>query len=632
MFKSARRRSEKNKVKAVFKFHFHVTQVFQLNVDALVMSVVPGGVGKPTARLEKGILREGSCRWEYPIYETVKFAQDARTGKIDERTYHFIVSTGSSKNSLVGEVSIDLANYAEATKASTVSLPLRNSKSNGVLHVSIQRLQGGIDQRDVEETDNTDIQTQNRTLNAHLSNGEEEGSKSNSNEVGPLHDAIHMSDVNGDRRTSSGSDITMSSSESSSGVNTPWELGSRNNYILQDSTSFPSSQSHASVPHKPIANVSAKIYEENRQSQWEWSADSDHGICIDDSISGSLDNLTAERSQHNSDIEIEKLKDEIVSLARQIDLSELELQTLRKQIVKESKRGQDLSREVMSLKEERHVLKAECEKLKAFQKQQRIIDLSSEIEIYRRDKDELEMQMEQLALDYEILKQENHDMSYKLEQSQLQDQLMLQYECSSFANINELEAQIESLENELQKQSKAYSESLATINELQTYIKSLEDELEKQAEGFEADLEAVTCGKVEQEQRAIRAEEALRKTRWKNANTAEKLQEEFKKLSMQMASTFDANEKVAIKSLAEANDLRMKKSQLEEMLQKANEDLHSVRDDYETKLCYLSSQLNFKMDQIEQMLVEIDDKRKQLEHKKNMRRNLLDLSHKKSLG
>ncbi|KAF2313279.1 hypothetical protein GH714_010121 [Hevea brasiliensis] len=255
--------------------------------------------------------------------------------------------------------------------------------------------------------------------------------------------------------------------------------------------------------------------------------------------------------------------------------------------------------------------------------EQRIIDLSSEIEIYRRDKDELEMQMEQLALDYEILKQENHDMSYKLEQSQLQDQLMLQYECSSFANINELEAQIESLENELQKQSKAYSESLATINELQTYIKSLEDELEKQAEGFEADLEAVTCGKVEQEQRAIRAEEALRKTRWKNANTAEKLQEEFKKLSMQMASTFDANEKVAIKSLAEANDLRMKKSQLEEMLQKANEDLHSVRDDYETKLCYLSSQLNFKMDQIEQMLVEIDDKRKQLEHKKKHEEELV---------
>lgn len=58
-----------------------------------MISVVPGDVGKPTARLEKGIIREGGCRWEYPVYETVKFTEDARTGKINEKTYHFIVST-----------------------------------------------------------------------------------------------------------------------------------------------------------------------------------------------------------------------------------------------------------------------------------------------------------------------------------------------------------------------------------------------------------------------------------------------------------------------------------------------------------------------------------------------------------
>ncbi|KAG8662097.1 hypothetical protein MANES_01G063600v8 [Manihot esculenta] len=761
MFRSARWRSDKNKIKAVFKLQFHVTQVSQLNADALVIAVIPGDVGKPTARLEKCIIREGTFRWEYPVYETVKFTQDARTGKINERTYHFIVSAGSSKNNLVGEVSIDFAKYAEATNASTVSLPLRNSKSNGVLHVSIQKLQGNIDQSDVEETEDTNAKIRIRTLNTLLSNSGVEGGiksnsnevtlntllsnseveggiKSNSNEVGPRNSAIHNSEVNDDRGTSSGSDITMSSSESSSGHNTPRELGSRNNNILQDSTSFLSSRSHASAAHKPSANASATIYEEHQQSQWEWSADSDHGISTDDSLNSSLDNLTRGRSQHVSDLEIEKFKSEIVALSRQVDLSELELQTLRKQIVKESKRGQDLSREVTSLKQERDVLKAECEKLKAFQKrieqvntknksqfeggdaqvlleevrqelnyekdlnanlrlqlqktqesnaelilavkdleemleqksrespyppksrssenamsksesddddeeqkaleelvkehrdakeayllEQRIMDLSSEIEIYRRDKDELEMQMEQLALDYEIMKQENHDMSYKLEQSRLQDQLKLQYECSSFANINELETQIESLENELKNQSKELSETLVTINELRTYIKSLEDELEKKTEGFEADIEALTCAKVEQEQRAIRAEDALLKTRWKNANTAEKLHEEFKKLSMQMTSTFDANEKVALKALTEANELQMQKSQLEEMLQKANEGLQSARIGYEAKLLDLSNQLNLKVDQIEHMLVEIDDKRKQLEHQKEREEELV---------
>ncbi|KAF5734824.1 putative ATP binding protein [Tripterygium wilfordii] len=64
------------------------------------------------------------------------------------------------------------------------------------------------------------------------------------------------------------------------------------------------------------------------------------------------------------------------------------------------------------------------------------MDLQSKTQINKRDnKDELEMQMEQLALDYEILKQENHDLAYKLEQSELQEQLKFQYECSSsFAN------------------------------------------------------------------------------------------------------------------------------------------------------------------------------------------------------
>lgn len=734
MFRSARWRGEKNKIKTVFKLQFHATQLPQLNVNALVVSVVPGDAGKPTVSLEKGILRQGSCRWDYPVHETVKYIRDVKTGKINERIYHFVVSTGSSKNSLVGEVSIDFADYAEGTKASTVSLPFKNSKSNGVLHVSIQRLQENVEQSEVMEGEDANVKSQSRTLNTLLSNSNiDEGIDSHSSEDGPLINGAHTADLNVNDRTSSGSDITMSSSESSSGLNTPRELGLRNN-MLQDPISFLSSQTQTSASHLSKANASAANYGEHRQQQWELSADSDHGTSTDDSTNSSQGNLIRERSQQVSDMDMEKLKAELVMLSRQADVSEMEIQTLRKQIVKESKRGQDLSREILGLKGERDMLKSECEKLKAFQKrmeearsknksqfeggdpwvlleevrqelnyekdlnsnlrlqlqktqesnaelilavkdldemleqkskgtsdlsnkarsyenaisrsetdddeeqkalevlvkehkdaketyllEQKIMDLCSEIEIYRRDRDELEMQMEQLALDYEILKQENHDMSYKLEQSQLQEQLKMQYECSPFfPNINEQEAQIESLENELKMQSGENFDSLATIKELETHIKSLEEELEKQAQEFEADLEAVTRARVEQEQRAIQAEEALRKTRLKNATAAEKLQEEFRRLSMQMASTFDANEKVAMKALAEASEHRMQKVQLEEMLQKANEELQSITDGYESKLHDLSNQLKLKMHQIEQMMMEIDDKSRLLEQLKKL--------------
>ncbi|KAF9689359.1 hypothetical protein SADUNF_Sadunf01G0084100 [Salix dunnii] len=731
MFRSTRWRREKTKIKTVFKLQFHATQLPQLHASPLAISVVPGDVGKPTVRLEKGILREESCRWDYPVYETVKYIRDAKTGKINERIYHFVVSAGSSKNSLVGEVSIDFADYAEATIPSTVSLPLKNSKSEGVLHVSIQRLQD-VEQSEVVEAEDINIKSQSRTLNTLLNiSNRDEGTNSHSSEDRPLSNASHNAELNDNDRTSSGSDITMSSSESSSRLNAPQEPGFRNN-MLQDPNSFLSSRTHTSASHLPKANASAASYVEHQQPHWESCADSAHGISNDDSKNSFQGTFARERSQQASDIEMEKLKCELVMMSRQQDVSELEIQTLRKQIVKESKRGQDLSREILGLKGERDTLKLDCEKFKAFQKcmeeaksktkspfkcgnpfpeearqelnyekdlnsnlwlqlqktkesnaelivavkdlkemleqksretfdlsnkvrsyekaisrskidddeeqkaleelvkehkdakemyllEQKIMYLCSEIEIYRRERDELEIQMEQLELDYEILKQENHEMSYKLEQSQLQEQLKIQYECSpSFPNINELEAQVESLENELKKQSKENSDSLTIIKELETHITRLEKELEQQAQEFDADLEAVTSARVEHEQRAIQSEEALRKIKLKNANTAEKLQEEFRRLSMKMASTFDANEKVAMKALAEASELHVQKGKLEEMLQKANEELQSVKDGYESKLHVLSNQLSLKMHQIEQMLMEIEDKSRQLEQQKKL--------------
>lgn len=43
---------------------------------------------------------------------------------------------GSTKSGLVGETSIDFADYADAIKTCNVSLPLQNSISKALLHVS----------------------------------------------------------------------------------------------------------------------------------------------------------------------------------------------------------------------------------------------------------------------------------------------------------------------------------------------------------------------------------------------------------------------------------------------------------------------------------------------------------------
>lgn len=56
------------------------------------ISLVPDDVGKPTLKLEKVPVRDGTCLWENPVYETVRLAKDPKTGMIKEKIYHFIVS------------------------------------------------------------------------------------------------------------------------------------------------------------------------------------------------------------------------------------------------------------------------------------------------------------------------------------------------------------------------------------------------------------------------------------------------------------------------------------------------------------------------------------------------------------
>ncbi|KAI4303506.1 hypothetical protein MLD38_039124 [Melastoma candidum] len=735
------RRNDKNKIRANFKLQFHATLVPMFNGEKLMVSVVPSDVGKPIVRLEKSVVKDGKCRWENTVHETVNFGRESKSGRFTESIYQFIVSQGSGKGGLVGEVSVDLADYAErnpteTTKGISVALPLKNSSSDAILHVFIQRLlEDG--EREAQEKKDLKDKSPNKSLRSHFSNGSK--AETDRSIESSLVKAVANIEENGSCGESSGSEVTVSISESSSEISTPWENGVSNGITRRDHNKpFFSSMSHQSLLNNRSEHEFMPAFEEdNGEVRWGSFSSLGRESAID------LQEANVKMGlEKNVDSEIESLKAEIAAMTRQADLSDLELQTLRKQIVKECKKSQDLSREIISLKDERDVLDAECSNLRAafrdrfletrpknsmqldggegirglltevrqelnFEKsinadlriqlqktlesnaelilavkdleemltvqgnqevcthcnqlalsenversilclsrsetdddeeqkaleelvkehrdtkeayllEQKILDLNSEIEIYRRDRDEMEMQMEQLELDYEILKQKSNEMSVKLEQSQLQEQLKLQYEASPAANINELRVKIESLENELSCRSKECSDSVSTIRELESRIGSLEEELEKKGEEFVADLEIVTRARAEQEKRAIRAEETLKKLMRKNADTADRLQEELQRLLDQMASTIDANEKLAIRSMAEVDELRTQKGQLEEMLQKSKEKLDAVRSAYEAKVGELSQAIKVRTGRMEQMGLELGEKAKMLkDYEKN---------------
>jgi chromosome segregation ATPase len=491
--------------------------------------------------------------------------------------------------------------------------------------------------------------------------------------------------------------VSVSGSDGSSGRYTPKISASMHNSFLQDSSNALSPFANNGTVRNPLT------------SSGDWSGSSAPDASTDGSTSNS-----GEAGLRGEEDDVDKLRSEIATLTRKVDVSDMELQTLRKQIVKESRRGQDLFKEMSSLREERDALRRECEGLRgaknmihdsngsekrlsdgddpwsqieelkqdlsheknlnsdlrlqlqkmkesnselllavkdldesldkknreisilqedtqedqqeaeyehalsnvhnsgqklalsetsSYQEKEdelmldalakkrddistselekKVLELSNEIELYKKDREDIEMQMEQLALDYEILKQENHDVSSRLEQAQLREQLRMQYECSAH---------------------------LAIISDLEANVESLDNELHTQAKKFEADIAEITSAKVEQEQRAIKAEDSLRKIRWNNAATAERLQEEFKVLSSQVSSAFSANERHLVQARKEVAELQLQKSQLEELLQKAQGDLGSVQDQHRAKVQQLITLVDFKSKEIDRLLTELKSK------------------------
>ncbi|XP_010482578.1 PREDICTED: centrosomal protein of 83 kDa-like isoform X2 [Camelina sativa] len=634
MFKSWR--NDKNKIKAVFKLQFQATQVPKLKKTALMISLVPDDVGKPTFKLEKSEVKEGICSWENPIYVSVKLIKEPKSGIVREKIYHFVVATGSSKSGFLGEASIDFADFLTETEPVTVSLPLKFANSGAVLNVTIHKIQGASDLKFIEENKDQTLSKED-SFKSLQSNDELDG-------------------CNQDERS------LDANTAKNAGLGGSFDSIGESGWIDEGNARLP--QRHNSVPATKNGH---------RRSNTDWSASSTSDESYIESRTSPENNFQRgfPGVVTESSDPIERLKMELEALRRQSELSELEKQSLRKQATKESKRIQELSREVSCLKGERDGALEECEKLRVQNSRdeadaesrlrcvsedssnmieeirdelscekdltsnlklqlqrtqesnsnlilavrdlnemleqknneisslnslleeakkleedkgmdsgnneidtlkQQIEDLDWELDSYRKKNEEQEILLDELTREYESFKEENYkNVSLTLERQ----------ECSNAEDefsdskdmIDELKSQIEILECKLKQQSLEYSECLITVNELEGQVKELKKELEDQARAFDEDIDTMMREKTEQEQRAIQAEENLRKTRWKNAITAERLQEKCKRLTLEMESKLSEHENLTTKTLAEANDLRLQKKNLEEMQEKAHNEI-----------------------------------------------------------
>ncbi|CAN4122228.1 unnamed protein product [Withania somnifera] len=142
---------EKNKVKVVFRLQFNATHIPQTGWDKLFISFSPADSGKTISKTTKGNVRNGTCKWADPIYETTRLLQDVKNKQFDEKLYKLVVAMGSLRSGILGEATINLADYAEASKPSAVALPLQGCNAGTILHVTVQLLTSKTGFREFEQ-------------------------------------------------------------------------------------------------------------------------------------------------------------------------------------------------------------------------------------------------------------------------------------------------------------------------------------------------------------------------------------------------------------------------------------------------------------------------------------------------
>ncbi|KAL8543955.1 hypothetical protein ACS0TY_004487 [Phlomoides rotata] len=564
------KRSEK-KIKAVFKMQFQATQVPQLKAKSLMISLVPVDVGKPTVRLPKAPILEGTCTWGNPVYETVKLIKEIKSGRIREKFYYVVVSTGSSKSGFLGEVSIDFADLAESAKPVNLTLPLQTSKSGAILHVTVQNMQRGHDSRYDEDTESPVADTNYPDMDKESDELSEEASPHN-------------------RYNGSLEDTESDNNDAES----RHMFGKLTNEMKAIERRTELSELEVQALRKQILKETNKGQQLSEQIVClKEERDAIKAECeqLKSSLTGKNEERVFSHTAKETENSSEKIKQELQREKQLCKKLKLQLQKTEDSNSEFVLAMRDLTKK---LEQKNTEISRLSTKMKAFQNgsgslneaddaemwKQKIENLSSEIEAHKEERAEIQTHLERLTLDYDSLEAENKEICSKLEQSETEKMELQQKYTEYMAIEKKLKLQITNLEAENKRQGLQYSESLNIIDELEFQVDSLQKELEKQAQVFEEDLEAITMLKVEQEHRAVRAEEALRKARRSNANAAE----EFKKNSEEMSFKIDENEKLAQKAVGEADDLLQKNEVLEELLQNTKEELQEIRRNYEILL------------------------------------------------
>ncbi|PKA62753.1 hypothetical protein AXF42_Ash018961 [Apostasia shenzhenica] len=428
MFKLNRHRSDRLGERLEFKLSN--IQAFKVpkGWDKLFVSVVSNESGKTIAKSNKATVRSGTCQWTDSLSESIPLYQDGGMKELEESFLKIVISMGSGRPNILGEVVLNLADYIDSSDASPLTLPLNKCNSGTILQVKVQCFNPKNKFRD----GNASSRTNSRLQGQHAKNNDNDGStdmsdgaryksvrSTSSNQLGeasspevPLNkDAAFY--VSGSNRSSGSAENSIGKSNlyakasingssymgrqdsSGSHVSGTSSAGPGDDLSRSNQSSFNSRASGSSTPHH--------WQEANMQAAPQGNPALSLGTA------GSARELLEAAEET-----IDELRDEAKMWERHAQKLKIDLEKLKKECSFKSKQHSDLDIELSAVISERDSLRREVEQLR----------LSiEELKITQKENDNCKTEVilkaqRQLEDELKFLKESNNSLTIQLNKSQ----------------------------------------------------------------------------------------------------------------------------------------------------------------------------------------------------------------------
>ncbi|KAM1736317.1 hypothetical protein ACFX11_014785 [Malus domestica] len=475
MFRLHKNRPAKSGERVDFKFsHFKALQVPR-GWDKLFVSIVSVETGKAIAKSSKAVVRNGNCQWTETLCESIWISQDESSKEMEDYFIKLVISMGSTRSGILGEVSVNMSDYISSTSSAPVSLPLKKCSFGTILQVKINCLTPRKKLSD-EESKETSYHSEEVIEHGHDADSKSDGSNSS---------------VVWSAGSSSRKDFGL--------ISNPGEPGSRD-------SSFSASGSHRSYD-----SAEGSIRRDNMSARSNLSVEGNHLIGRQDSTTSLIriqtqnsrkdfteSSLSTTDSSKNlldaAEVTIEELHAEAKMWERNARKLMLDLDILRAEFSDQSKKQANIHVELSAAYAERDGLKKEVEHLhllleNAMVKQTASEDLTSQDggtpEIKKAFQDELNFQKESTA-NLSLQLERSQESNIKLVSVLQELEETIEKQKVELENLSELQSTFGDMENlinltteenrnlKLQLQQLQESE-----NKLQVVVQQLEQTVEE---------------------------------------------------------------------------------------------------------------------------------------------------------